>query len=55
MIKDFKAFTCSFKLLICSSFVSFTAKSIGCSLEMGETGVVCVCVEAELADIGVRG
>ena len=55
MIKDFKAFTCAFKLLICSSFVSSTAKSIGCSLEMGETGVVCVCVEAELAGIGVRG
>ena len=30
-------------------------KSIGCSLEMGETGVVCVCVEAELAGTGVGG
>ena len=54
-VKDFKAFTSSFKLLIYSSFVSFTMKSIGCSLEMGETGVVCVCVEDNLADTGVRG
>ena len=30
-------------------------KPIGYLPEMGETGVVCVCVEAELADIGVRG
>ena len=54
-MKYFKAFTSAFKLLIYSSFVSFTMKSIGCLLEMVETGVVCVCVEAELADIGVRG
>ena len=30
-------------------------KSVGCSLEIGETGVVCVCVEADLANICVRG
>ena len=54
-MKDFKAFTSSFKLLICSSSISFTMKSIGCSLEVGESGVVCFCVEAELADIGVIG
>ena len=28
-------------------------KSVGCSLKLGETGVVRVRVEAELADIGV--
>ena len=55
IIKNFKAFTSACKLLICLAFVSFALKSIGCSLETGETGVVCVCVEAELADIGVRG
>ena len=54
-MKDFKAFTSTFKSLICTSFVSFTMKSIGYSLEMGETGVVCVFVEADLADTGVRG
>ena len=55
MMKDFKAFTFEFKLLICSSFVSFAMKSIGCSLEMGVIGLVCVFVEAELVDTGVRG
>ena len=51
-MKDFKAFTSAFKLLICSSLVSLT---IGCLLEAGKIGVVCVCVEAELSDIDVRG
>ena len=55
MIKDFKAFTYGFKLLICLSIVPFTMKSVGWSLEMGETRVVYVCVEAELVDIDVRG
>ena len=52
-MKDIKAFTSAFKLLICSSSVSLM-KYAGCSLEMGETRVICVCVEADLAGIGVR-
>ena len=55
MMQDFKAFTSEFKLLIFSSFVSFAMKSIGYSLEMGVIGLVCVFVEAELVDTGVRG
>ena len=54
-MKNFKAFTSAFKLQISSSFVSFTMKFVGCSLEVGETGVVCVCIKADLADIAVRG
>ena len=54
-MKNFKAFTSVFKLQISSSFVSFTMKFVGCSLEVGETGVVCVCIKADLADIAVRG
>ena len=50
-MKDFKAFTSAFKLLICSSLVSFTT---GCLLETGKIGMICVCVEAELSDIDVR-
>ena len=48
IIKDFKAFTSAFKLLICSSFVPFI---IGYLLEMGKTRVVCVCVEAKLRGV----
>ena len=44
-----------YKLLICSSFVSFIMTSIGCSLETGETVVVSVCVEAGLVVIDVKG